>query len=154
MHHSGTSALSGARVLLADDDNLLRAVYGDALRPLVGELLEARNGADCVALARRAAPDLILLDLHMPGVDGWEALRDLRLHPETADVPVVALSGDGSQSTKRRAMQHGFDAFVEKPYTPASLVAALEAAFAEARAVHGYPAPPASVRPTGMAGVH
>lgn len=137
MHDSEPASLRGARVVLADDDELVRTVYAEALRRHGCEVAEAADGAAGVSLARLLRPALVLLDLRMPGTDGWEALRALRADPGTAALVVVALTGEASQTTRRRALDAGFDAFVEKVFTPAALVRALEAALADARARRG-----------------
>jgi two-component system cell cycle response regulator DivK len=126
-------SLRGARVLVTDDEDLVRTVYAEVLRRYGAEVAEAADGAEGVSLARALRPDLVLMDLRMPGTDGWEALAALRADPATAGLVVVAFSSDTSQATRGRALEAGFDAFLEKAYTAGNLVRALEGLLREAR---------------------
>ena len=129
--------LHDCRVLLVDDDEVIRAVYAEVLRRHGCEVAVAADGAECPGAARELRPTVVLMDLRMPGTDGWEALRLLRSDPETAPIPVVALTGDPSEATRRRALEAGFDAFVEKAFTPDTLIRALEGALRDARPRRG-----------------
>lgn len=130
-------SLRGARVLIADDEDLVRTVYAEVLRRYGAEVAEAADGAECVSAAGTFRPDLVLMDLRMPGMDGWEALAALRADPATAGLVVVAFSSDTSQATRRRALEAGFDAYLEKAYTAGNLVRALEGLLRDARARRG-----------------
>lgn len=103
-----------ATILIADDydDNreLLRLL-------LVGadyQVREAANGKDCLAMALAERPDLIMVDLSMPGMDGWGVLRELRSDERTASVPCVAVTAHDSD--RDRALASGFDEYVSKPF--------------------------------------
>ena len=86
--------LRECRVLLADDDALVRAVYADTLRAVGCQVTEAANGGEAVVLAPTLMPDLVLMDLSMPMVDGWQALEALRAEPSTHALVVVALTAE------------------------------------------------------------
>jgi CheY-like chemotaxis protein len=75
----------------------------------------ARTGEDGVTLAVKEPPDLVLMDLQLPGIDGMEALRQLRASPRTADIPVVAVTAQAMKQDRERVLEAGFDGYVEKP---------------------------------------
>jgi two-component system cell cycle response regulator DivK len=134
------AGLPQCHVLLTDDDPLVRTVYADTLRARGCEVTEARNGGECVSLAASLQPDLVLLDLSMPGMDGWQALAALRADPLTRTIPVIALTATATTDVRTRAAEAGFDAFVPKPFTPKGLLRDLDAAWARIQARR--PAPP------------
>ena len=110
------------RILIADDydDNreLLRLMLeadGYAIR-------EARDGRECVEAALTAPPDLTLIDLSMPRLDGWGALRELRADARTRSVPCVAVTAFASEDDRRRALDAGFDAYISKPFRAKDLL--------------------------------
>jgi len=123
------SGLSRCRVLLTDDDAFVRTVYTDALRGRGCEVTEARGGQECVTLARSLKPDLVLMDLSMPEMDGWQALAALRADPQTRGLRVIALTASTTNEMRERALAAGFDAFISKPFTPQVLLRELEAAW-------------------------
>ena len=126
-------------VLLADDDALVRAVYADTLRAHGCQVTEAGGGGEAVALAPTLMPDLVLMDLSMPGVDGWHALEALRADARTRALVVVALTASDSRDVRARAAAAGFDGFVLKPFTPRALLRELEAVWAQALAARRPP---------------
>lgn len=136
---SPAAGLQRCRVLLTDDDPLVRAVYADAMRAHGCEVTEARGGDEAVTLARSLLPELVLMDLSMPGMDGWEALAALRGDARTRELVVVALTASDSGDTRQRAAAAGFDGFVVKPFTAQALLREVEAAWTQARAA-GRPA--------------
>jgi diguanylate cyclase (GGDEF)-like protein/PAS domain S-box-containing protein len=102
-------------VLVVDDDRTMRFLIREALAPHGYELLEAADGAAAVAQLRERMPDLVLLDVHMPGVDGFEVCEEIRRHPRGADVPVVIMTSLDDVSSIRRAYETGATDFVTKP---------------------------------------
>ena len=108
-------------ILIADDyeDNL------ELLRLLLGaanyQVIEARNGAECLRLARQQLPDLIMVDLSMPVMDGWEVFRELRADKRTASVPCVAVTAHGD-SDRVRALEAGFNGYLSKPFRGVELL--------------------------------
>jgi two-component system, cell cycle response regulator DivK len=110
-----------AKILIADDyeDNL------ELLRLLLVaadyEVIEARNGDECLKLARKVRPDLIMADLSMPVLDGWEMFRALRADALTSSVPCIAVTAHGD-SDRSRALQAGFDAYLSKPFRGSELL--------------------------------
>jgi two-component system, cell cycle response regulator DivK len=109
------------RILIADDyeDNL------ELLRLLLVaadyHVIEARNGAECLKLARKMRPDLIMVDLSMPVLDGWEMFRALRSDELTASILCIAVTAHGDND-RARALQAGFNAYLSKPFRGAELL--------------------------------
>lgn len=102
------------RVLVADDEHAITALVSDMLTYAGYEVVTARGGAEALALARERKPDLVMLDVMMPDLDGREACRALRMDPELKDVPVVLFSSADEWDTGwERA---GAQAFLQKPF--------------------------------------
>ena len=110
-----------ARILVAEDDADNRRIVVKILTVEGHETLEAADGRTTVELARRQRPDLILMDLAMPGMDGWEAARRLKADPETADIPIIALTAFAMRGDEERARQAGCDAYLSKPCRPQTI---------------------------------
>jgi len=94
------------------------------------EVLRARDGAVAIAMAASERPDLILMDLNLPEIDGWEAIRRLRGDPETRDIPIIALSAHAMAGDRETALATGCDDFDTKPIEFARLLAKIEQALA------------------------
>jgi CheY-like chemotaxis protein len=109
------------RVLLVDDSTDSREMYQQFLAWSGIELTLAADGAEALTRARQDAPDVIVMDLSLPGMTGWEATRALKADPRTAGIPVVALSG----YTPDRGADRGFAVFLTKPCLPDDLIAAI-----------------------------
>jgi signal transduction histidine kinase/DNA-binding NarL/FixJ family response regulator len=103
------------RILVVDDVEANRALLRDLLEPLGFEVEEAADGADALRRAGARPPDLVLLDLSMPGMDGFEASRHLRLDPALDGVRIVAISASAARDARRLALLAGADAFLAKP---------------------------------------
>jgi hypothetical protein len=109
-------------ILIADDydDNrellrLVLAVEGYRVR-------EARDGRECVESARAETPDLALIDLSMPQLDGWGALEQMRADPRTRAIPCVAVTAFAAEQDRRRALDAGFDDYISKPFRARDLL--------------------------------
>lgn len=111
------------RVLIIEDnpDNLELLRY--LLNAFGYQTLTAEDGLLGVARATEAIPDLVLCDLQMPGIDGWEVARRLRLHERTRQVPLVAVTAFARDDDRERALQAGFDHFMSKPIEPEEFLA-------------------------------
>lgn len=107
--------LSRARILLVDDYELNRDLYREYLTFCGFEVLEARNGSEAIELAFAHQPDLIVMDLGMPLLDGWAATKLLKSDHRTRNVPIVVVSGFTQQRHEHAARQAGADAFLPKP---------------------------------------
>jgi CheY-like chemotaxis protein len=110
------------RVLIADDSSDIRRLWQVWLTYSGFLVHEAGDGVEALALARRHRLDLILMDLHMPVMDGVEAIRQLRADPVTADVPILMVTAEGTDESVNRARQAGADAYLDKPVTPDELL--------------------------------
>jgi CheY-like chemotaxis protein len=118
--------MSRTTILIADDSADNRAVYSTLLRHLGAAVVEADNGADAVVLTRRVQPDLVLMDLSMPVMDGWKATEILRADPRTASIPVLAITACASADDSRLVQERGFDGLLFKPCSPRDVVASVE----------------------------
>jgi two-component system, cell cycle response regulator DivK len=109
-------------VLVVDDYEDAREMYSEYLEFSGFRVAEARNGIEALEKAFELVPDLILMDLSLPGMDGWEATRRLKADERTKRIPVVALTGHALAGHSEGARQAGCDAFVTKPCLPDALV--------------------------------
>jgi CheY-like chemotaxis protein len=132
------------RVLVVDDFADNREMFAEYLELSGFSVLQAENGREAIDLARSSAPDVIVMDLSLPEISGWEATRILKADPRTCRVPVVALTGHALAEHAREAQRAGCDAFLAKPCLPDVLVAEVRrqlgrVAGDSARAVPGAP---------------
>lgn len=118
------------RILLIEDNDLNRDALGRLLARHGFSVLAARDGAEGVELALQARPDLILMDLGLPHIDGHEATQMLRAAPATASIPVIALTAHAMDSDRNQALAAGCDAFETKPVVLARLLATIESLLA------------------------
>jgi CheY-like chemotaxis protein len=116
-----------AKVLVVDDNRPSRELVVDILRPLCLEVAEAPDGAAALAAARSMKPDLVILDLTMPDMDGFAVLRELRRDPDFAGTPVLALTANAMPAERSKALEAGFSDFLTKPVRSAELRRRVEA---------------------------
>jgi two-component system, cell cycle response regulator DivK len=114
-------------VVLAEDDDDTRRVYGLILRHYGYDVADAMNGHDAVTAARSLRPDLVLMDIGLPGLDGWQASRILKSDPETGGIPIVAFSARISSTDDLVGQAGTFDGFILKPISPGVLVKRVDA---------------------------
>jgi CheY-like chemotaxis protein len=117
-----TAADSRPLVLVVDDYQDAREMYAEYLSFSGFRVAEASNGLEAVEKAFSLRPDVILMDLSLPGMDGWAATRQLKTDERTRGIPVVALTGHALAGASDGARQAGCDAFVTKPCLPDELV--------------------------------
>jgi len=110
------------RVLVVDDYPDAREMYSEYLEFSGFDVIQAVNGIEALQRAVDAAPDIILMDLSLPVMDGWEATRRLKEDARTNRIPVVALTGHALEGISEGAAKAGCDAFVTKPCLPEDLV--------------------------------
>ena len=110
------------KVLVVEDYPDARELYEQYLAHKGFHVESARDGHEALAAAAAHHPDVILMDLSMPGLDGWEATRRLKADPATADVPIVAVTGHALAGQDVAARNAGCDAYVTKPCLPQDLV--------------------------------
>ncbi|HEV8317034.1 MAG TPA: response regulator [Vicinamibacterales bacterium] len=109
-------------ILVVDDYQDAREMYAEYLQFSGFRVAEARNGNEALEQAFALKPDLILMDLSLPGMDGWEATRQLKADERTQNIPVVALTGHALAGASDGAKRAGCDSFVTKPCLPDDLV--------------------------------
>ncbi|MGH8585898.1 MAG: response regulator [Gammaproteobacteria bacterium] len=102
-------------VLIVEDNDKNRKLARDVLQAKGYATIEAVNGEDGVRLARERNPELVLMDIRLPGISGIEALAVLRADPKTSSIPVVALTASVTPTDRTHITQAGFDAFLAKP---------------------------------------
>jgi type II secretory ATPase GspE/PulE/Tfp pilus assembly ATPase PilB-like protein/CheY-like chemotaxis protein len=124
----------GACVLLVEDEEQLRRVMKDLLQREGYRVAEARDGIQALDEVDRFAPDVIILDLNLPGLDGYGVLQQLRSRPATREIPVMVLTAKGDEDNEVRVFELGADDFVTKPFRARSLTARLEAVLGRHRA--------------------
>jgi two-component system cell cycle response regulator DivK len=107
--------MTGRQILVVEDNERNLKLVRDVLLFAGYEVISARSGEQGVALARERVPDLVLMDLQLPAMDGTEALRILRADPLTREIPVVAVTAFAMKDDRERALDAGFDSYLEKP---------------------------------------
>ena len=110
-----------ASILIADDYEDNRELLRLMLATDGYTILEARNGRECVSMARLDPPDLVLVDLAMPELDGWGVLRELRADERTTSIPCVAVSASASAG-RESAIEEGFNDYLAKPFRKQDLL--------------------------------
>ncbi|MBA3297803.1 MAG: response regulator [Acidobacteria bacterium] len=113
-------------VLIVEDYEDAREMYAAYLQFSGYRVAEAANGVEAVEQAQELMPDIILMDLALPKMDGWEATRLLKKDERTRDIPIVALTGHALAGHAEGARQAGCDAFITKPCLPDALVAEIK----------------------------
>jgi putative two-component system response regulator len=122
----GTSSKKLKRILVVDDEPQNIAVVHGILKPRY-TIVAATDGKRAVALAKALpAPDLIMLDINMPGMDGYETLRCLKADPETSGIPVVFMTARGEVDDKMRGYQDGGADYVTKPLDPSFVTSVVD----------------------------
>jgi CheY-like chemotaxis protein len=124
----------GRCVLLVEDEDQLRRVMKDLLEREGYKVAEARDGAQALDEVDRSAPDLIMLDLNLPGLDGYGVLERLRSRSSTSAIPVIVLTAKGDEDNEVRVFQLGADDFLTKPFRARALSARLDAVMNRKRA--------------------
>jgi two-component system, cell cycle response regulator DivK len=113
-------------VLVVDDFEDNRTMYAEYLEYSGYRVEQASNGEEAVELAKRLKPNLVVMDLSLPVMDGWEATRQLKANESTRHIPVIALTGHALAGHSRGATEAGCDAFLAKPCLPEKLLAKVE----------------------------
>lgn len=122
------TAFSSKRVLIVDDEASLRTLVRVNLEIDGIEVSEAVDGNEAMSMLRQAPPDLVLLDLMMPGKDGIEVLEDVAADPELRDIPVILLTAKGEQEDLERGAILGARGHITKPFDPEQMVRTVKAA--------------------------
>jgi CheY-like chemotaxis protein len=122
----GRMSIGGKTVLLVEDNEDNRIVYSTILQHFGYVVMEALNGEEGIAKARAERPDLILMDISIPVIDGWEATQVLKRDPETRGIPIIALTAHALASDREKAMEVGCDSYLAKPCEPKAVVSEVE----------------------------
>jgi DNA-binding response OmpR family regulator len=120
-------------ILIVDDEPPILDLVRFTLEDADVRVVEASDGAEALVLARRIKPDLVLLDVQMPRLNGLEVCRQLRLEPGLARTPIVMLTAAGQESDRARGREAGADEYLTKPFSPLALLALVEALVPETR---------------------
>ena len=110
------------RILVVEDQEDLRGVLRDLLTGSGFEVTEAADGQTGVAKAKSERPDLILMDIQLPGIDGYEASRQIKADPDLQATPIIAVSSLAMKGDEQKARASGCDDYVTKPYSPMQLL--------------------------------
>ncbi len=111
------------RVLVVEDQEDNRRILRDLLTSGGYEVLEAVTGEEGVALAEAQRPDLILMDIQLPGLDGYEATRRIKANPTLRQIPIIAVTSYALSGDDAKALEAGCDAYITKPFSPRELLA-------------------------------
>jgi len=114
--------VSGARILVVEDNPLNLKLVRDVLGAAGYEVVAATSGEEGLQMATECPPDLVLMDLQLPGIDGAETMRRLRAGPVTDEVPVIAVTAFAMAEDEANATRAGFDGYIEKPISVRALV--------------------------------
>jgi two-component system cell cycle response regulator DivK len=114
--------MSGKTILYVEDNELNRKIVRDLLRRTSYRLIEAPDGEAGVEMALAERPGLILMDVQLPKISGFEATRRLRAEPATADTPIIAITSFALSGDEQRAKEAGASTYLAKPYSPFTLL--------------------------------
>jgi len=128
------------KVLVADDKSTSRELIRTVLETSGYAVHEASDGIEALRCAREVEPDLIILDIHMPGIDGFGVLQELRQGGKFAATPIMALTASAMQGDRERALAAGFDSYVSKPIPLPALRQEVE------RLLSAFARPPGSIQ--------
>jgi CheY-like chemotaxis protein len=124
---AASQAAAPRSVLVVEDEDALRRVVRDLLERDGFIVYEARDGAQALDEIDRAAPDIVVLDLDLPRLDGYGVLSHLRSRPATRDLPVIVLTAKGDEDSEVRVFEYGASEYITKPFRPRALIARLNA---------------------------
>ena len=147
----GDAPLEGRKILVVDDQPSIRGILETALTEAGADVWCAADGSSALAMLESASPELILLDLAMPGMNGWQVLESLSSTPRTSGIPVVLETSAEDFPSFQRARKHGVAAFVSKPFRLAEVVETCRRILEGARPLQGRgaggePTPPVQMR--------
>lgn len=124
--HARRNPSAGTKLLIVDDSGTVLSVLKRMLKQAGVQVTTAASGEDAMASIRAQRPDAVLLDIVMPGMDGFSVLRHLRRDPDTRDIPVIMMSGNEQATEQYYAQRIGADAFLRKPFGRGDVFAHLE----------------------------
>ena len=121
-----------AKILIADDERDIRELIGFTLRFASHEVITAKDGEEALRMAEQEKPELVLLDVRMPKMTGYETCRQLKMDPELKNIPVVFISAKGQESEIQAGLNAGAVEYVLKPFAPNDLAARVNEILARA----------------------
>ena len=110
-------------VLIVEDNELNMKLFHDLLEAHGYDIIGTRNGVEALELARKHRPDLILMDIQLPGIDGYEVTRRIKADPALRAIPIIAVTSYALSGDDQKALAAGCDAYVTKPFSPRALLA-------------------------------
>ena len=113
-------------ILVVEDQEDNRQILRDLLSANDYDMLEAENGEEALAAVKKQRPDLILMDIQLPVLDGYEATRRLKADPATKSIPIIVVTSYALSGDETKARESGCDAYVTKPYSPRALLAKIK----------------------------
>lgn len=113
-------------ILLVEDNTDNRIIYRRALEHFGYTVIEALDGEEAIRLAKEHVPDLVLMDISIPRINGWEATKAIRTDPRTRDIPIVALTAHALPADRARGNEVGFASYLTKPIEPRRVVAEID----------------------------
>jgi CheY-like chemotaxis protein len=131
---SSDPEISTWKVLIVDDDLDNLGVAAEYLQFIGATVQTAKDGQEGMQALDTFTPTVILLDLSMPNMDGWQMFKKVRDNPETASIPIIALTAHAMPEDRKRAVEAGFDGYITKPFMLDSLVREIKHWFAQAQA--------------------
>ena len=120
------------RILIVEDQEDNRTIMRDVLSTVGYDLIEALNGEDAVRLAQSEQPDLVLMDIQMPVLDGYEATRRIKAIAELRSIPIIAVTSYALSGDEAKARAAGCDGYIAKPFSPRELLARVREYFPDA----------------------
>jgi len=120
-----------AKILIAEDERDIRDLVAFTLRFAGYEVFAAPNGEEAVELASKVYPDLILMDVRMPRMTGYEACKVMKANPDLKDIPVVFLTARGQETEIQQGLEAGAEEYLLKPFAPDQLTARVKAILAK-----------------------
>lgn len=124
------------KVLIIDDEKKVRTLIETTLSIGEIEILQASSGEEGLKKAREVMPDIILLDVMMPGIDGFEVCRLLKKDPATKDIHIIMLTARGQREDKERGLSAGANGYFVKPFSPINLMNMIDEILIDSRAVN------------------
>lgn len=129
----GMVAAQTITVLVVDDEQMVQQLIKFKLRSLGYDVVLASNGEEALVRVHERLPDIILLDVLMPVMDGFETLTRLKQNPETANIPVIVLTGQSVEGVVVQGLELGADDYITKPFSPIELAARVKTILARSR---------------------
>jgi two-component system cell cycle response regulator DivK len=122
--------MAGELILVVEDNEKNRKLVRDVLTFKGYAIIEAETGEEGIRLAKERVPRLILMDIQLPGIDGIEALRQIRAHDATRTIPIIAVTASAMDRDRQQIMAAGFDGYQSKPLNVKEFIAAVQAILA------------------------